>query len=131
MVLLKTNNDINKIVNLNPTFILWDYDAQVIIKKYSIYLIIIIEILFIIFILYYFFIQEIIFIYNYLFRSNLSQEDVRTLEMYSNKIKLILSSEIYCDENDNMRYNYNNNNYPALSINGDPITGCKNIIEKH
>lgn len=129
MVLIKKRSDTN-VINLNPTFILWDYDVNIIIKNYSVYVILILEILFIAFILYYFFSQEIIFIYNYLFGMKLTQQDIDKFKILDTKISKILSSKIYCDNADKMVYNYDGKKYYALSLNGDDISDCSNILSK-
>ncbi|CCU56010.1 entry and fusion IMV protein (Cop-L5R) [Choristoneura rosaceana entomopoxvirus 'L'] len=130
MTLIKEKSD-NKIINLNPTFIIWDYDIKIIIKKYSIYIIIFLEILFIIFILYYFLYQELIFIYNNIFGYKLSPEDINNYNIYYDKIKIILESKLYCDNSNNLRIIYNGTDIPAYSLNDDVINGCNDIISQY
>ncbi|BAO49397.1 putative membrane protein [Alphaentomopoxvirus acuprea] len=119
----------NKVINLNPTFIIWDYDVNIIIKNYSIYLIIMIEICFIIFILYYFYIQEIIFIYNYIFGVAKSLSDKDLYNILDQKIQNIINTKLFCDANNNMKFIFNGNEYYATSLNGDQIVGCSDILK--
>ncbi|CCU55402.1 entry and fusion IMV protein (Cop-L5R) [Adoxophyes honmai entomopoxvirus 'L'] len=129
MTLIKEkHNECSKVINLNPTFIVWDYDIKIIIKKYSIYIIIFLVNNIYNFILYYFLIQELIFIYNNIFGYKLSSYDIDSYNVYYNKIKNILDSKLYCDNNNNLRILYENNDIPAYSLNGDLINGCDKIL---
>ncbi|AAG02789.1 hypothetical protein AMV083 [Betaentomopoxvirus amoorei] len=131
MTLIKQKNNNDKIINLNPTFIIWDYDIKIIIKKYSIYIIIFLQLLFIIFILYYFLYQELIFIYNNIFGYTLSPDDKNNYNIYYNKIRNILDSKLYCDNNNNLRIIYNNTDIPAYSLNGEVISDCNNFLKNN
>lgn len=129
MVLVKEKPD-EKIINLNPTFILWDYEKYFSYGNFTIYVITLLEISLIIFLLYYFFTQELIFIYNYFIGPQKTLDDEIQYNNLDNMLQQIVNSTLKC-YGDNLYYEYNNESKQALALNGEAITDCVNILNKY
>lgn len=129
MVLVKEKPN-EKVINLNPTFILWDYEKYFSYGNFTIYIITLLEICLIIFLLFYFFQQEMIFIYNYFIGPQKTPFDVEQYNSLDNTLQEIVNSTLYCN-GDNLYFNYKGQSRQALALNNEPITDCNNILNKY